>query len=94
MVEQHRMNAFQDIAKQPIFCELVIIALGEHRLIEILDVYKRQVYVEEEAEDASCFGMPVYTMYKLEDYKADGSCTLYNPQTDERRGEMCIRDRS
>lgn len=44
------------------------------------------VYVEEEAEDASCFGMPVYTMYKLEDYKADGSCTLYNPQTDERRG--------
>ncbi|MCD8273605.1 MAG: hypothetical protein LUC96_01240 [Alistipes sp.] len=43
------------------------------------------VYVEEEGEDASCFGMPVYTMYKLEDYKADGSCTLYNPQTNERR---------
>lgn len=43
------------------------------------------VYVEEEGEDANSFGMPVYTMYKLEDYKADGSCTLYNPQTGERR---------
>lgn len=43
------------------------------------------VYVEEEGEDANCFGMPVYTMYKLEDYKADGGCTFYNPQTDERR---------
>lgn len=41
MVEQHRMNAFQDIAKQPIFCELVIIALGEHRLIEILRIGRR-----------------------------------------------------
>lgn len=43
------------------------------------------VYVEEEGEDANSFGMPVYTMYKLEDYKADGVCTLYNPQTGERR---------
>lgn len=43
------------------------------------------VYVEEEGEDTNCHGMPVYTMYKLEDYKADGNCTLYNPQTGERR---------
>lgn len=43
------------------------------------------VYVEEEGENANCDGIPVYTMYELEDYKGDGSCTLYYPQTGERR---------
>ena len=36
------------------------------------------VYVEEEGD------YPVYTMYKLEEIRPDGTCTLFNPKTDER----------
>ena len=43
------------------------------------------VYVEEIGEDEKCGEIPIYTRYALEGYKADGGCTLYNPQTDERR---------
>lgn len=40
------------------------------------------VYVEE--EDERHHGMPVYTVYRLEDIRPDGSCTLYNPESRER----------
>lgn len=43
------------------------------------------VYVEEIGEDERSGEIPIYTRYVLEDYKADGGCTLYNPQTGERR---------
>lgn len=36
------------------------------------------VYVEEEGDN------PVYTRYRLEDIKEDGSCVLLNPETNER----------
>lgn len=36
------------------------------------------VYVEEEGD------YPVYTMYKLEEIREDGSCVLFNPETGER----------
>ena len=36
------------------------------------------VYVEEEGD------YPVYTMYKLEEIRKDGSCVLFNPQSGER----------
>lgn len=36
------------------------------------------VYVEEEGD------YPVYTMYKLEEIREDGSCVLFNPETQER----------
>lgn len=36
------------------------------------------VYVEEEGD------YPVYTMYKLEEIREDASCTLFNPETNER----------
>ena len=36
------------------------------------------VYVEEEGD------YPVYTMYKLEEIRQDGSCVLFNPQSKER----------
>ena len=36
------------------------------------------VYVEEEGEDGYGHGIPVYTMYRLEEIRTDGSCTLYN----------------
>lgn len=36
------------------------------------------VYVEEEGD------YPVYTMYKLEEVRPDGTCTLFNPETNER----------
>ena len=42
------------------------------------------VYVEEEGEDAEHHGIPVYTVYKLEEIRPDGSCMLYNPDSRER----------
>lgn len=36
------------------------------------------VYVEEEGD------YPVYTMYKLEEIRQDGSCVLFNPENEER----------
>lgn len=36
------------------------------------------VYVEEEGD------YPVYTMYKLEEIRKDGSCVLFNPNSGER----------
>ena len=39
------------------------------------------VYVEEEGEDDEHHGIPVYTAYKLEEIRSDGSCMLYNPDT-------------
>lgn len=41
------------------------------------------VYVEEEGEDADRHGVPVYTMYRLEEIRPDGSCVLYNPDSRE-----------
>lgn len=41
------------------------------------------VYVEEEGENADCHGVPVYTMYRLEEIRPDGSCSLRNPATGE-----------
>lgn len=42
------------------------------------------VYVEEEGEDGYGHGIPVYTMYRLEEIRTDGSCTLYNAESRER----------
>lgn len=42
------------------------------------------VYVEEEGEDDEHHGIPVYTAYKLEEIRSDGSCMLYNPDSRER----------
>lgn len=42
------------------------------------------VYVEEEGEDDEHHGIPVYTAYKLEEIRPDGSCMLYNPDSRER----------
>lgn len=42
------------------------------------------VYVEEEGEDEDRHGVPVYTMYRLEEIRPDGSCALYNPDSRER----------
>lgn len=42
------------------------------------------VYVEEEGEDESHNGIPVYTAYKLEDFHKDGTCVLYNEKSGER----------
>ncbi len=42
------------------------------------------VYVEEEGEDAEHHGIPVYTAYRLEEIRPDGSCMLYNPDNRER----------
>lgn len=42
------------------------------------------VYVEEEGEDAEHHGIPVYTAYRLEEIRPDGSCMLYNPDSRER----------
>lgn len=39
------------------------------------------VYVEEEGEDGYGHGIPVYTMYRLEEIRTDGSCTLYNAES-------------
>ena len=39
------------------------------------------VYVEEEGEDDEHHGIPVYTAYKLEEIRPDGSCMLYNPDS-------------
>lgn len=41
------------------------------------------VYVEEEGEDDEHHGIPVYTAYKLEEIRPDGSCMLYNPGSRE-----------
>lgn len=41
------------------------------------------VYVEEEGEDADRHGVPVYTMYRLEEIRPDGSCSLRNSATGE-----------
>ena len=38
------------------------------------------VYAEE-GEDADRHGVPVYTAYKLEEIRPDGSCVLYNPDS-------------
>lgn len=48
------------------------------------DLLPHTVYVEEEGEDADRYGIPVYTMYKLEEIRPDGSCALYNPDSRER----------
>lgn len=42
------------------------------------------VYVEEEGEDEQHFGIPVYTRYRLEEIRRDGTCTLFNPISMER----------
>lgn len=42
------------------------------------------VYVEEEGD------YPVYTMYKLEEIREDGSCILFNPETEERFTNRCL----
>lgn len=42
------------------------------------------VYVEEEGEDATGVGIPIYTRYRLEDFNKYGYCTLLNPNTGER----------
>lgn len=42
------------------------------------------VYVEEEGEEDEHHGIPVYTAYKLEEIRPDGSCMLYNPDSRER----------
>ena len=42
------------------------------------------VYAEEEGEDADRHGIPVYTAYKLEEIRPDGSCVLYNSDSRER----------
>lgn len=43
-----------------------------------------KVYVEEEGEDAKHHGIPVYTVYMLEEIRPDGSCMLYNSDSRER----------
>ena len=48
------------------------------------------VYVEEEGEDGYGHGIPVYTMYRLEEIRTDGSCTLYNAESRERYLELCV----
>lgn len=48
------------------------------------DLLPHTVYVEEEGEDADHYGVPVYTMYRLEEIRPDGSCVLYNPDSRER----------
>ena len=48
------------------------------------DLLPHTVYVEEEGEDAEHHGIPVYTVYKLEEIRPDGSCMLYNPDSRER----------
>lgn len=42
------------------------------------------VYVEEEGEDENHYGIPVYTVYRLEDFQKDGTCILYNKESGER----------
>lgn len=48
------------------------------------DLLPHKVYVEEEGEDAEHHGIPVYTVYKLEEIRPSGSCMLYNPDSRER----------
>ena len=48
------------------------------------DLLPHTVYVEEEGEDDEHHGIPVYTAYKLEEIRPDGSCMLYNPDSRER----------
>ena len=48
------------------------------------DMLPHTVYVEEEGEDENGYGVPVYTMYKLEEIRPDGNCTIYNAATRER----------
>ena len=46
------------------------------------DLLPHTVYVEEEGEDDEHHGIPVYTAYKLEEIRPDGSCAVAYRYTD------------
>lgn len=68
----------QRAAQEEIIANLC--AIGKHPC----EWLPHTVYVEEEGEDEQHFGIPVYTRYRLEEIRQDGTCTLFNPISMER----------